>query len=125
MVLFLVLEVLFWGGSLVGLVGFLGFFYLLLIMFHIIRLCTQLDTDRATPGKMVQAGRRGGAFFRKDKEKIKIFHPFSHVMVVLEQKRQQQGGCSLSSAPQVNSSASAWETGLTFLRYTILSGQKF
>ena len=76
---------------------------------------------------MLQTGRLGVAFFRKDQEKIKIFHPLSHVVVVieLEQKRQQQGGCSLSSAPQVSSSASARETGLALVPYTILSRQKF
>lgn len=67
-------------------------------MFPIIRLCTQLDTDSATPGKVLQTSGLGGAFFRRDQEKIQIFHPFSPVVVVieLEQMCQQHGGCSLS-----------------------------
>lgn len=46
-----------------------GFFHWLLTMFTITRVYIKLDTDRATPGKMLQTGRPGRAFFRRDQEK--------------------------------------------------------
>lgn len=37
--------------------------------------------------------------FRRDQEKNKTSHPFSPVVVMAELEHQQNGGCSVSSAP--------------------------